>query len=70
MTENTPEKKKIETPSKIEAVLTVSNEKVSKVEEKKEIKFDAANNDDDDFFGNFSKPVTKTLDLQNNASIR
>jgi|LauGreDrversion4_2_1035121.scaffolds.fasta_scaffold105412_2 hypothetical protein len=69
MTENTPEKKKVETPSKIEAVLTVSNEKVSKVEEKKDIKFDTAN-DNDDFFGNFSNPVSKTLDLPNNASIR
>jgi hypothetical protein len=39
MTENTPEKKKTETPSKIEAILTVSNEKVSRAEEKKEIKF-------------------------------
>lgn len=57
MTENTPEKKKVETPSKIEAVLTVSNEKVSKVEEKKDIKFDTAN-DNDDFFGNFSNPVS------------
>lgn len=69
MTENTPEKKKVETPSKIEAVLTVSNEKVSKVEEKKDIKFDTAN-DNDDFFGNFSNPVSKILDLGNNASKR
>jgi hypothetical protein len=70
MTDNTPEKKKNETPSKIESALTVSNEKLSKVEEKKEFKFETAN-DDDDFFGNFSKPVSKTLDLPtNNPSIR
>ena len=69
MTENTPEKKKIETPSKIEAILTVSNEKVSRAEEKKEIKFEVAK-EDDDFFGNFTKPASKTLDLPNNTSIR
>ena len=70
MTENTPEKKKIETPSKIGAALTVSNEKVSKVEEKKEIEFIVANNDDD-FFGNFSKPISSTsFDLTSNTSIR
>ena len=69
MTENTPEKKKTDTPNKIEASLTVSNEKISKAEEKKVIKFEPAK-DDDDFFGNFSKPASKTLDLQpNNASI-